>query len=104
MVHTAVALALVQPNHVATKGLSTLKMAVATLSDPKQAKYGEKLVSYMEKTWIYGQHPIATWNFFEHKGQLTNNNARELIKNTTGANLKCPDCKILSQRRWFGQP
>ena len=45
---------------------------------------------YIEKTWIRGAYPPATWNMFQHEGVKTNNHAE-------GYNFKLGNKKRISK-------
>ena len=58
------------------KALDILKNKAAKPIESKKVKsFMIKFVNYIEKTWINGNFPPKTWNFFGHLGSTTINYA-----------------------------
>ena len=63
---------------------------LATRLKGRQRRFSVKMIKYIEKTWIRGAYPPATWNMFQHEGVKTNNHAE-------GYNFKLGNKKRISK-------
>ena len=71
MLHLAMALAFVPPKQF-SQAFKVFQAEVKLLQ-PKFRPFGREFVSYFKKTWIRGNYPIQSWNYFDFDGSNTNN-------------------------------